>query len=212
MSGKRLGVLVSGRGSNMVAIARAALAGDVGYEVAVCVSDKSKAPALARARELGIPFRVVKKSDFADRAGFESAIGDVLDEHGVDLVILAGFMRLLSPYFVRRFQGRILNIHPSLLPAFPGLDAQKQAWEYGAKVSGVTIHFVDEGLDSGPVIFQYPVYIGDAKTSEEAAARILEYEHRFYPLVIDLVAAGAYRLEGRRVVLMRKIEEGFKGA
>jgi len=212
MSGKRVGVLVSGRGSNMVSIVQAARQGRVGYEPVVCVSDKAKAPALDKARDLGLPTRVVKKKAFPDREAFERAIGDVLDEFQIDLVVLAGFMRLLSPYFVRRFQGRILNIHPSLLPAFPGLDAQNQAWEYGARISGLTVHFVDDGLDSGPVIFQYPVPVYSGDSAGDLAARILEFEHRFYPLVIDLVASGDYHIEGRRVILHREIQGGFKGA
>jgi len=167
------------------------------------------APALAKAADRGIPTRVVRKRSFVDQQAFEAAIGDALDEYRVDLVVLAGFMRLLSPYFVRRFQGRILNIHPSLLPAFPGLEAQAQAWQYGTKVSGLTIHFVDEGLDSGPVIFQYPVPVEEGDTPEDLAARILRYEHKFYPLVIDLVVAGDFRMEGRRVMLLREVKEGF---
>ena len=211
MSNKRIGILVSGRGSNMEAIVRASKQGLVDYDVAVCISDKARAPAVQKARDLGVPAVVVRKRDYPDRGAFEQAMGDVLGKHNVDLVVLAGFMRLLSGVFVRRFPGRIVNIHPSLLPAFPGLNAQAQAWEHGVKVSGLTIHFVDEGLDSGPIIFQYPVPVFPGDTADDLAARILVYEHRFYPLVIDAVVAGDFEIQGRRVLLKRKIKGMFEG-
>ena len=148
---KRVGVLVSGRGSNLRALIDAARRGELGGEVGVVVSNVETAPALERARKAGIP-AVFRDHRGKKREEFDAEVVDILRAHGVDVVCLAGFMRLLSPVFVRAFPGRILNIHPALLPAFPGLDAQRQAWEHGAKVSGATVHIVDEGLDSGPIV------------------------------------------------------------
>jgi len=197
---KRIGVLVSGRGSNLQALIDAALRGELGGEVGVVVSNVEGALALARAREAGIP-AVYHDHRGKKREDFDAEVVAILRAHRVDLVCLAGFMRLLSPVFVRAFPGRILNIHPALLPAFPGLDAQRQAWERGAKVSGATVHLVDEGLDSGPIVAQEAVPVLSSDTPETLAARILEVEHRLYPRAARLVLEGRCRVEGRRVIV-----------
>jgi len=212
MSKKRIGILVSGRGSNMESIVKAVQRGMVSYDVAVCISDRARAQAVVRARDLGVSVQVVRKRDYARKDAFEDAMADVLDAHRVDLVVLAGFMRLLSPHFIRRFPNRIVNIHPSLLPSFPGLDAQAQAVRHGVRISGLTIHFVNEGLDSGPIIFQYPVPVLPGDSDEDLANRILKYEHEFYPRVIDIIVAGAFHLNDRRVVLDLKIKGMFTSA
>jgi len=196
---KRIGVLVSGRGSNLQALIDAALRGELGGEVGVVVSNVEGALALQRAREAGIP--AVYHDHREKREDFDAEVVAILRAHRVDLVCLAGFMRLLSPVFVRAFPGRILNIHPALLPAFPGLDAQRQAWEHGAKVSGATVHLVDEGLDSGPIVAQEAVPVLSSDTPETLAARILEVEHRLYPRAARLVLEGRCRVEGRRVIV-----------
>jgi phosphoribosylglycinamide formyltransferase-1 len=195
----RVGVLASGRGSNLQALIDAAGAESLGGTIAVVISNVETAPALERAREAGIP------AHFRDHRGrkreeFDAEIAGLLRQHGVELVCLAGYMRLLSPTFIRAFAGRIVNVHPSLLPAFPGLDAQRQAWEYGVRVSGATVHLVDEGLDSGPIVLQEAVPVEDADTPETLAARILAAEHRLYPRAVRLLLGGRYRIEGRRVL------------
>jgi phosphoribosylglycinamide formyltransferase-1 len=197
---KRIGVLVSGRGSNLQALMDAARRGELGAEIAVVVSNVETAPALERAREAGIA-AVFRDHRGKKREDFDAEVVETLRAHRVDLVCLAGFMRLLSPAFIRAFPGRILNIHPALLPAFPGLDAQRQAWEHGAKVSGATVHMVDEGLDSGPIVAQEAVCVLSSDTPETLAARILEVEHRLYPRAVRLMLEGRYRVEGRRVIV-----------
>ncbi len=197
---KRIGVLVSGRGSNLQALIDAARRGELGGEVAVVVSNVAGAPALERARAAGIP-AVFRDHRGKKREDFDAELVEVLSAHRVDLVCLAGFMRLLSPVFVRAFPGRVVNIHPALLPAFPGLDAQRQAWEHGAKVSGATVHLVDEGLDSGPIVAQEAVSVLSRDTPETLAARILEVEHRLYPRAVRLLLEGRCRVEGRRVMV-----------
>lgn len=197
---KRIGVLVSGRGSNLQALLDAARRGELGGEIAVVVSNVEEALGLARAREAGIP-AVFRDHHGKKRDAFDTEIVEILRAHRVDLVCLAGFMRLLSPVFVRAFPGRIVNIHPALLPAFPGLDAQRQAWEHGAKVSGTTVHLVDEGLDSGPIVAQEAVPVLSGDTPETLAARILEAEHRLYPRAVRLLLEGRCRVEGRRVIV-----------
>lgn len=197
---KRIGVLVSGRGSNLQALLDAARRGELGGEIAVVVSNVEEALGLARAREAGIP-AVFRDHRGKKRDAFDTEIVEILRAHRVDLVCLAGFMRLLSPVFVRAFPGRIVNIHPALLPAFPGLDAQRQAWEHGAKVSGTTVHLVDEGLDSGPIVAQEAVPVLSGDTPETLAARILEAEHRLYPRAVRLLLEGRCRVEGRRVIV-----------
>lgn len=197
---KRIGVLVSGRGSNLQALLDAARRGELGGEVAVVVSNVEGALGLERARQAGIP-AVFRDHRGKKREAFDAEIVGILQGHHVDLVCLAGFMRLLSPVFVRAFPGRIVNIHPALLPAFPGLDAQRQAWEHGVKVSGTTVHLVDEGLDSGPIVAQESVPVLSGDTPERLAARILEAEHRLYPRAVRLLLEGRCRVEGRRVIV-----------
>jgi phosphoribosylglycinamide formyltransferase 1 len=197
---KRIGVLVSGRGSNLQALIEAARRGELGAEVGVVVSNVETAPALERAREAGIP-AVFRDHRGKKREDFDSEVVEILRAHDVEVVCLAGFMRLLSPVFVRAFPGRVLNIHPALLPSFPGLDAQRQAWEHGAKVSGATVHLVDEGLDSGPIVAQEAVPVLSTDTPETLAARILEVEHRLYPRAARLVLEGRCRVVGRRVIV-----------
>jgi phosphoribosylglycinamide formyltransferase-1 len=197
---KRIGVLVSGRGSNLQALIEASRRGELGGEVGVVVSNVETAPALERAREAGIP-AVFRDHRGKKREDFDAEVVEILRAHDVEVVCLAGFMRLLSPVFVRAFPGHVLNIHPALLPAFPGLDAQRQAWDHGAKVSGATVHLVDEGLDSGPIVAQEAVPVLSTDTPETLAARILEVEHRLYPRAARLVLEGRCRVVGRRVIV-----------
>jgi phosphoribosylglycinamide formyltransferase 1 len=195
----RLGILISGRGSNFEAIADSIESGGLNAEIAVVIANRSEARGLEIARQRGLN-AVAIPSKGLDREVYDRMLLAELDKHSVDLVCLAGFMRLLSASFIRRFPNRILNIHPSLLPAFPGLDAQHQALTHGVKITGCTVHFVDEELDAGPIIIQAAVSVLDEDTAESLSARILEEEHRIYPAAIRLVVAGSYRVEGRRVV------------
>jgi phosphoribosylglycinamide formyltransferase-1 len=197
---KKVGVLVSGRGSNLQALLDAAQRGQLGGEIAVVVSNVEDALGLERARRAGIP-AVFRDHRGKKREAFDAEIVDILRAHHVDVVCLAGFMRLLSAVFVRAFPGRVVNVHPALLPAFPGLDAQRQAWEHGVKVSGATVHLVDEGLDTGPILAQEAVPVLSGDTVETLAARILEAEHRLYPRAVRLLLEGRCRVEGRRVVV-----------
>ena len=199
---KKLGVLLSGRGSNFEAIARNIADGKLKAEIAVVISNRPEAPGLETARRLGL-HAVALPSKGLPREEFDSQVASILDQHNVDLVVLAGYMRLLSGAFVKHFAMRIVNIHPSLLPAFPGLDAQHQAFEYGVKIAGCTAHFVDEHLDSGPIILQAAVAVEEADTAETLSARILKEEHRIYTDAIRLVLSGEWRIEGRRVVSSR---------
>ena len=184
----------------MLAIGEAIAAGTLDATIAVVVSSRAGAPGLARAADAGIPTRVVSPKDHASREACDQAIVAILREHGVELVCLAGYMRLVTPAFVDAFPNAILNVHPSLLPAFPGLDAQHQAWAHGVRVSGVTVHFVTAELDAGPIVMQAAVPVEAGDTAETLAARILVEEHRIYPAAIARVLAGGWRLEGRRVV------------
>jgi phosphoribosylglycinamide formyltransferase-1 len=195
----RLGALASGRGSNLQAIIDAIDAGRCPARVAVVVSDRKDAGALDRARRAGLPAVHVDPLSHPDRSAFDAAVTAVLAEHGVELVCLAGYMRLLSKEFIAAWRNRILNVHPALLPAFPGLHAQRQALDHGAKVSGATIHFVDEGMDTGPIVLQAAVAVGEDDTETTLAARILTEEHRLYPEAIRLYAEGRLAIEGRRV-------------
>jgi phosphoribosylglycinamide formyltransferase 1 len=196
----KIGVLISGRGSNMLALADAVRDGRIsGAEIAVVISDKAGAAGLARASERGIEALAIPRRG-RKREEHETEIAAALGERNVSLVCLAGFMRLLSRTFVAALGGRVLNIHPSLLPAFPGLDAQRQAVEHGVKVSGCTVHFVDETLDNGPIVVQRAVPVLDSDTPETLAARILVEEHKAYAEAVALVVSGRYRVEGRRVV------------
>ena len=194
-----VGILISGRGSNMVALADAVAEGRVpGARVRLVLSDKAGAGGLERARERGLETTVVERRG-RTREEHERALVERLHAAGVELVCLAGYMRLLSPCFLEEFRGRVLNIHPSLLPAFPGLDAQRQAVEHGVRVSGCTVHFVDETLDGGPIITQRVVSVLDSDTPETLSARILEEEHKAYPEALALVCSGRYEVVGRRV-------------
>lgn len=195
----RLGVLVSGRGSNLQAIIDASEAGRIDAVLAVVISDVADAFALERARTHGIEAAFVDPRLFDTREAFDAAIIDLLRKREVDLVCLAGFMRLLSPHFVREFHHRIMNIHPALLPAFPGLHVQRKALKHGVKFSGCTVHFVDEGTDTGPIIIQAVVPVLDDDTEESLSARILKYEHQIYPRAIQLFAEGRLEVRGRRV-------------
>ena len=201
MSGRaKLGVLVSGSGSNLQALLDACAREDFPAEVALVVCNVPGAYALRRAEAAGVPTRVLEHKAYGARADFERALGDALAEAGVQWVCLAGFMRLLSADFLGRFPGRVLNIHPSLLPAFPGLHAQRQALDKGVKVAGCTVHFVDPGMDTGPIIAQAAVAVLSGDDEAALSARILAEEHRLYPLVVRLAASGGVRLEGGRVV------------
>lgn len=196
---KNLGVLLSGRGSNFEAIADSVAAGRIRANIALVISNRAEAPGIESARRRGLDARVIP-SKGKQREQHDAEVVAALQEKKVDLVCLAGYMRLLSPWFVRQFPNRILNIHPSLLPAFPGLEAQKQALEYGAKVSGCTVHFVDEQLDHGAIILQKAVPVLDSDDEHILAARILEQEHIAYTEAINLVLEGGYELAGRRLV------------
>jgi len=201
---KRIGVLLSGRGSNFEALADSIAAGRIpGAEIALVVSNREGAPGIERAEQRQIPTRVIPSKGL-EREAYDRLVVAALEERKVDLICLAGYMRLLSPYFVRAFPNRILNIHPSLLPAFPGLEAQRQALEHGVKFSGCTVHFVDENLDAGAIVLQAVVPIEDADTPETLAERILREEHRIYSEAVRIVLEGRYRIEGRRVLNVPK--------
>jgi phosphoribosylglycinamide formyltransferase-1 len=197
---RRLGILISGRGSNFEAIANNVATGELDAEIAVVISNRAEARGLETARLRGLN-AVCLPSKGLDREVYDRMLAAELHSHGVDLVCLAGFMRLLSAGFIREFPDRILNIHPSLLPSFPGLDAQHQALAHGVKITGCTVHFVDENLDAGPIVIQSAVPVLDLDTEETLSARILQQEHRIYSEAIGIVIAGKYRVEGRRVLL-----------
>jgi phosphoribosylglycinamide formyltransferase-1 len=186
----RVGVLASGRGSNLQAILDATRLPEFPARVVVVIADRERALALERAAAAGVPGVFLDPKAYGDRDAYDAALLACLDEHGVELVCLAGFMRILGAAFVRRLRGRLINIHPSLLPAFPGLHAQRQALDHGVKVAGVTVHFVDEGVDTGPIIAQASVPVRDDDTEESLSERILVQEHRLYPDVIRRFAEG----------------------
>jgi phosphoribosylglycinamide formyltransferase-1 len=190
----RLGVLLSGEGTNLQAILDS-VHGREGIELACVVANRAEARGLERARRAEVPTGVFPASEYADRAARDTAIGDFLDAYGVDLVVLAGFMELLDPGFVRRFEGRIVNVHPSLLPAFPGVRAIEQALEHGVRVTGVTVHFVDEGVDTGPIVLQEAIELPYAPDIASVEERIHAVEHRLLPEAIRLIASGRVRLE-----------------
>ena len=194
----RLGILISGRGSNFEAIANGIARRKLDAEIAIVISNRANAPGLDIARDRGIPLRVIPSAGL-EREAYDKLLIEELRIHEVDLVCLAGFMRLLSANVIRAFPNRVLNIHPSLLPAFPGLDAQRQALEYGVRITGCTVHFVDEFLDSGPIIIQAAVPVLDSDTVESLSARILSQEHLIYPKAIGHIADGRITVEGRRV-------------
>jgi phosphoribosylglycinamide formyltransferase-1 len=197
---KRLGILLSGRGSNFEAIADQVAAGTIDAEIAVVIANRPEARGLEIAGQRGLNAKCIPSKGL-DREAYDRMLVDELHRHRVELVCLAGFMRLLSAYFIRAFPKRILNIHPSLLPAFPGLDAQHQALAHGVRISGCTVHFVDEDLDAGPILIQAAVPVLDTDTVDTLSARILAEEHRIYSEAIRIVLGGNYRIEGRRVLL-----------
>jgi len=198
---KRIGVLLSGRGSNFEALAANVASGRIpNAEIAIALSNREDARGIEKARALGIEARVISSKGL-EREAYDRLVVAALQEKRVDLVCLAGYMRLLSPQFVTAFHNRILNIHPSLLPAFPGLEAQRQALEHGAKFSGCTVHFVDENLDAGPIVLQACVAIKDSDTPETLSERILREEHRIYAEAVRIVLEGKFRIEGRRVLI-----------
>ena len=198
----RIGVLLSGRGSNFEALADGIAAGKIpGAEIVLVITNREDAPGLKRAAERGIQAQVIPSKGL-QREAYDRLVVSELKRAGVELVCLAGFMRLLSPHFVASFPQRILNIHPSLLPSFPGLEAQRQALEYGVKFSGCTVHLVDENLDAGPILAQAIVPVRDEDTDETLSARILAEEHRIYSEAVRLILSGNYRIEGRRVIAM----------
>jgi phosphoribosylglycinamide formyltransferase-1 len=197
---KRLGVLLSGRGSNFEALADSVSAGRIpNAEIAVVISNREGAPGIDRAKSCGLATRVLPSKGL-EREAFDRQVVAVLNEYQVDLVCLAGYMRLLSPYFVKSFPNRILNIHPSLLPSFPGLESQRQALEYGVKFAGCTVHFVDENLDAGPIILQAVVPIADNDTESSLSEKILREEHRIYSEAVKLILEGNFKIAGRRVL------------
>jgi phosphoribosylglycinamide formyltransferase 1 len=196
---KKLGILLSGRGSNFLAIADYIAAGKLEAEIAVVISNRADAPGIERARERGLNV-VVLPSKGTPREEHDRHMGDALEKAGVDFVVLAGYMRLLSASFIQRFPQRIVNIHPSLLPAFPGLDAQKQAFDYGVRFAGCTVHFVDEQLDHGAILVQKAIKVLPTDTEHSLAERILEQEHIAYTEALRILVSGNYKVDGRRVI------------
>ena len=195
----QLGILLSGRGSNFIAIADNIAAGKIRAEISIVISNRADAAGLEEARKRGLETRLIASKGL-EREQYDRMVVDVLKEKKVDLVCLAGFMRLLSAYLVSNFPNLILNIHPSILPSFPGLEAQHQALQHGVKYSGCTVHFVDENLDAGPIVAQAIVPILDEYTAETLSARILKEEHRIYTEAINIVLSGNFKIEGRRVI------------
>ncbi|MEP7272766.1 MAG: phosphoribosylglycinamide formyltransferase [Acidobacteriota bacterium] len=210
---KHIGILISGRGSNMLALASAIRDGRVDAKIALVISNVASAEGLEKASEFGIKTLVLDHRG-RKREEHDRAMAEALHQREVELVCLAGYMRLLSSWFIREFDGRILNIHPSLLPAFPGLDAQQQALDYGVRYTGCTVHFVDEQLDHGPIVGQATVPVHPHDSIGTLSARILEEEHRLYAESVGLIVSGRYRLEGRRVICIESgsIESGSKPA
>jgi phosphoribosylglycinamide formyltransferase-1 len=194
----RVGILISGRGSNLQAFIDAVAAGRLRAEIAVVIANRAGAPGLERAEKAGIETLTIPHRNYPSREAFEEVLVAELRARHVALVCLAGFMRLLGPTFLDAFPNAILNIHPSLLPAFPGVEAQRQAWTYGTKVAGATVHFVTGELDGGPIVLQRAVTVEDADTPETLAARILEVEHQIYPQAAALVLDGGWAIDGRR--------------
>lgn len=197
----RVGVLASGRGTNLQAIIDASEAGKIDARVVMVISDKKDASALERARNHNIPAVYMNPKDFIDRADFDIAVANKLKEYDVELIALAGYMRIVTTALINPFRERILNIHPSLLPSFPGVRGQRQALEYGTKVAGCTVHIVEEGMDEGPIVIQAVVPVLDGDDEESLAARILEQEHRIYPQAVQYFAEGRVLVSGRRVLI-----------
>lgn len=198
-----IGILLSGRGSNFLALYRAIEAGEVPARIALVLSNKEEAKGLQKARELGLETAVLPHRG-KTRKAHDRLVVEALRRAGVEWVCLAGYMRILSPVLVDAYPNRILNIHPSLLPAFPGLDAQRQAWDYGVRVAGCTVHLVDHGLDSGLIVMQKAIDADSVETAEALSKRILEEEHQVYPRALGLMIRGSWRIEGRRVVFLEE--------
>lgn len=197
----KLGVLISGNGSNLQSIIDNIEKGSLQAVIKIVISNNPDAYGLTRAKNHGIPFVVLKNSDYKNKEDYDAQLIKILKDNGVELVTLAGFMRIISPALLKAFPGRILNIHPALLPSFPGLHGQKQAVDYGVKFSGCTVHFVDEGVDTGPIIIQSAVPVLDDDTEDTLAARILKEEHKIYPQAIKLFAEGRLEIKGRKVLV-----------
>jgi len=202
MAKEKLGVLCSGRGTDLQSIIDAVKSGQIDATIEIVLTDKPDAYALKRAEKEGITAVCVNRKEYDGRQPFEEELVRRLDAAGVTLVILAGFMRILTPYFVRHYKGRIMNIHPALLPSFPGAHAHRDVLAYGVKVSGCTVHFVDEGTDSGPIILQAAVPVLDGDTEETLGARVLEEEHKIYPRAVQLYCEGRLKVDGRRVTIL----------
>ncbi len=210
MSNKiKLGILISGRGSNLQSIIEASKKGEIDAEIAIVISDKKDAYGLVRAKENYISTLFLSPKDYKKREDFDKKVVEELNKHKVDLVLLAGFMRIVTSALIEPFKNRIMNIHPALLPSFPGLDAQKQALDYGVRFSGCTVHFVEEGMDEGPIIIQAVVPVMDNDSAESLSERILKYEHKIYPIAVQLFAEGRLKVEGRRVLVNK---EGMSSA
>ncbi len=195
----RLGVLISGMGTNLQSIIDASKNGMIDAEISIVISDKRNAYGLVRAKENDVPTLFLSPKDYKNRDKFDEKVVEELNAYKVDLVLLAGFMRIVTSALIEPFRNRIMNIHPALLPSFPGLDAQKQALDYGVKFSGCTVHFVEEGMDEGPIIIQAVVPVMDNDTVDSLSERILKYEHKIYPIAVQLFAEGRLMVEGRRV-------------
>ncbi len=199
----KIGILISGRGSNMESIIKACKEGLIPAEVVIVISDKPDAAGLQKAKNYNIETAVIERNLYSSKEEFEKAIINLLQKKNVDLICLAGFMRILSPMFIRSFPLKIMNIHPALLPSFPGLHAQKQALDYGVKISGATVHFVDEGVDTGPIIMQEAVEVLDNDTEESLSQRILQKEHQIYPKAIKLFFENKLIIQGRKVKIIQ---------
>ncbi|QPJ62679.1 MAG: phosphoribosylglycinamide formyltransferase [Candidatus Nitronauta litoralis] len=195
----KIAVLVSGRGTNLQSILDQVESGSLPVEVALIISNKKNAQALERGRKAGIPSKFINPKDYPDRDAYDAVLVKLLQAENVDLICLAGYMRILTSKFIQAFSGKIINIHPSLLPSFPGLDVQQQAIDHGVKYSGCTVHFVDEEVDTGPIILQAVVPVKEQDTAETLSARILKEEHKIYPEAVRLIAENRICVEGRRV-------------
>jgi phosphoribosylglycinamide formyltransferase-1 len=204
---KNIAVLVSGRGSNLQSLIDAADSFELPAEIKIVISNEPDAFALVRAKNAGITATVIDHRDFKSRESFEDALINTIDNNRIEYIVLAGFMRILTPHFVNRYPQRIINIHPALLPSFPGTHAQKQALDCGVKISGVTVHFVDTGTDTGPIIAQTPVQVLDDDTVETLSARILEQEHRIFPNALKLVLEGRLEISGNRVKIKKEVQQ-----
>ncbi len=207
MGKRRVGILISGRGSNMMSLVEAAREPDYPAEIVTVISNRPEAAGLAWATGQGLPVKAIDHKSYANREDFEAALHGALTEAGVELVCCAGFMRLMTAGFVEKWRGHMLNIHPSLLPAFKGLDAQAQALAAGVKIAGCTVHFVEPEMDSGPIVAQAAVPVADDDTPDTLAARILTVEHKLYPNALRLVASGAAHLVGGRVVVKNTVNQ-----